>query len=357
MKEQLAPILAQFTFPGSVVDCRPFGNGHINVTCLVTTDTGARFILQQVNTAVFRDIDGLMENVEAVTAHLRAQTDDPRAVLRLLRTVDGKSFYRADRDTAWRVLYFVEDSICLQLPETPADFYESAVAFGRFQQMLHDFPASTLHETIPHFHDTPHRYRHFRETVKADPMGRAAAVREEIDFILAREAEADAITKPLGEGRLPLRVTHNDTNMNNVMLDAATRKALCVIDLDTVMPGSALYDYGDSIRFGASTAAEDEKDLSKVEMSLDLFESYTRGFLSACHDLTELERELMPMGAKLMTLECGMRFLDDYLDGDHYFSIHYEAQNLDRARTQLKLVADMESKWQQMQKIVEEAGK
>ena len=253
---------------------------------------------------------------------------------------------------------FVEGTICLQLPETDEDFYQSAVGFGTFQQLLTDFPAAKLHETIPNFHNTPDRYRVLLETLERDPMHRAAQVQPEIEFALARQAEMSAIQNALTAGELPLRVTHNDTKLNNVLLDAATRQALCVIDLDTVMPGSSLYDFGDSIRFGAATAAEDEKDLSKMEMSLDRFRVFTRGYVCACSWLTEKELELLPLGAKTMTMECGVRFLTDYLDGDHYFAVHRDGQNLDRARTQFKLVADMEKKWNEMQKIVaEEANK
>lgn len=249
---------------------------------------------------------------------------------------------------------FVEGTICLQLPETDEDFYQSAVGFGTFQQLLTDFPAAKLHETIPNFHNTPDRYRALLETLERDPMHRAAQVQPEIEFALARQAEMSAIQNALTAGELPLRVTHNDTKLNNVLLDAATRQALCVIDLDTVMPGSSLFDFGDSIRFGAATAAEDEQDLSKVEMSLERFRVFTRGYVRSCPGLTAKELELLPLGAKTMTMECGIRFLADYLDGDHYFAIHRDGQNLDRCRTQFKLVADMEKKWAEMQKIVKE---
>lgn len=357
MKELLAPILAHFALADEVVSCEKFGHGHINKTYLVVTEPGERFILQQVNNMVFKDMDGLMNNIAAVTAYLLERVDDPRQVMQLVMTKEGAPYLYYEQREFWRMSRYVEDSICLQLPETPADFYESAVAFGRFQQLLQDFPAHTLTETIPHFHDTPDRYRAFRRSLEADKLGRAAQVREEIEFALAREQEAATLVNLLAEGKLPLRVTHNDTKMNNVMLDAATRKALCVIDLDTVMPGLSLYDYGDSIRFGASTAGEDEKDLSKVEMNLEMFRAYTEGFMSACPGLTDLEKQLLPLGAKIITLEQGVRFLTDYLDGDVYFSTHYEGQNLDRTRTQFKLVADMEAKWQQMNDIVEESCK
>ena len=262
--------------------------------------------------------------------------------------------YTDEKGQSWRVYDFVEDSICLQAAETQEDFYQSAVAFGRFQDMLTRFPASTLHETIPNFHNTPERYRTFHRVLEADVCGRAASVREEIDFVLSREQAAGELQRMRDCGELPLRVTHNDTKLNNVMLDAKTRKALCVIDLDTVMPGLAAYDFGDSIRFGAATAAEDEKDLDKMRMDLELYRTFARGFIRSCPSLTEKERETLPLGAKLMTLECGLRFLTDYLDGDHYFAIHRPEHNLDRARTQFKLVRDMEDKWEDMCRIIRE---
>ena len=352
MSDFLTAILSNYDLEGRIVACDRYGHGHINKTFLITNDTGHRYILQSINHTVFKDVDGLMGNIEAVTEHLQRQTSNPRKVLHLMKTRKGKSYLKHSDGSFWRIFRYVENSVCLQTPESAEDFYQSAVAFGRFQQLLKDFPAHTLHETIPNFHNTADRYRIFKEVLAADPKGRAKNVQPEIDFILAREQEAHILVDLLETGKLPLRVTHNDTKLNNVMLDTTTRKALCVIDLDTVMPGSSLYDFGDAIRFGAATAAEDEKDLSKMEMRLDMFEAFTRGYLEACPDMTEEERYQMPMGAKLMTLECGVRFLTDYLDGDNYFAISYPEQNLDRSRTQLKLVQDMESKWEQMHAIV-----
>jgi len=353
MNEQ---VLSRFRTLGTAVSCERYGCGHINETYLVVTDREKRYILQKINDHVFPDVPALMENISSVTAFLKRQTDDPRRVLTLVPTLDGGSYCR-DESGWWRLYEFIEDSLCLQAPETPADFYESAVAFGGFQQQLAGFPAETLHETIRNFHNTPDRYRIFHETLARDPMGRAGGVAPEIAFVLAQEAGAGTLTAMQRAGELPLRVTHNDTKLNNVMLDIRTRKALCVIDLDTVMPGLSLYDFGDSIRFGAATAAEDERELDKMTLSLELYRIYTRGFLAACPSLTQAERRMLPMGAKLMTLECGVRFLTDYLDGDRYFSIHREGHNLDRARTQFRLVADMEEKWAQMERIGrEEAG-
>ena len=353
MNEHELAILRQFCLEAEPASCTPYGCGHINRTYLVATAGGRCYILQKINHHTFRDVAGLMENIELVTEHLRRKSPDPRSVLTLIRTKDGKSYLEAD-DGYWRVFRFVEDSICLQQPESDADFYESAVGFGTFQQLLSDFPAEKLHETIPNFHNTPDRYRAFHETLTRDPMHRAAQVQPEIEFALARQAEMAALQNALDAGELPLRVTHNDTKLNNVLFDAKTRKALCIIDLDTVMPGSALYDYGDSIRFGAATAAEDERELDKMEMSLERFRVFTRGYVRACPGLTQKELELLPLGAKVMTMECGVRFLTDHIDGDNYFSIHREGQNLDRAHTQFKLVADMERKWDKMKEIVNE---
>ncbi|MDY2808531.1 MAG: phosphotransferase [Oscillospiraceae bacterium] len=353
MNEHELAILRQFCLDAEPASCTPYGCGHINRTYLVATAGGRCYILQKINHHTFRDVAGLMENIELVTEHLRRKSPDPRSVLTLIRTKDGKSYLEAD-DGYWRVFRFVEDSICLQQPESDADFYESAVGFGTFQQLLSDFPAEKLHETIPNFHNTPDRYRAFHETLTRDPMHRAAQVQPEIEFALARQAEMAALQNALDAGELPLRVTHNDTKLNNVLFDAKTRRALCIIDLDTVMPGSALYDYGDSIRFGAATAAEDERELDKMEMSLERFRVFTRGYVRACPGLTQKELELLPLGAKVMTMECGVRFLTDHIDGDNYFSIHREGQNLDRAHTQFKLVADMERKWDKMKEIVNE---
>ena len=353
MNEHELAILRQFCLDAEPASCTPYGCGHINRTYLVATAGGRCYILQKINHHTFRDVAGLMENIELVTEHLRRKSPDPRSVLTLIRTKDGKSYLEAD-DGYWRVFRFVEDSICLQLPESDADFYESAVGFGTFQQLLSDFPAEKLHETIPNFHNTPDRYRAFLETLTRDPMHRAAQVQPEIEFALARQAEMATLQNALDAGELPLRVTHNDTKLNNVLFDAKTRRALCIIDLDTVMPGSALYDYGDSIRFGAATAAEDERELDKMEMSLERFRVFTRGYVRACPGLTQKELELLPLGAKVMTMECGVRFLTDHIDGDNYFSIHREGQNLDRAHTQFKLVADMERKWDKMKEIVNE---
>ena len=350
-------ILNAFKLDAPVASCERYGCGHVNETYLVVSESGRRYILQKISTRAFHDVPALMQNIISVTQFLKEKTDDPRGVLTLVPTTDDQFFLTHEDGSYWRLYDFVEDAVCLQAPETPEDFYQSALAFGNFQQMLTDFPAETLSETIPMFHNTANRFKLFREKLAEDPMGRAASVKAEIEFALAHEAEASTLVDLQASGQLPTRVTHNDTKLNNVMLDATTKKALCVIDLDTIMPGLSLYDFGDSIRFGAATAAEDETDLSKVEMSLDLFRTYASGFLTACPGLTDLEKKMMPMGAKMMTLECGVRFLTDYLDGDHYFKVHRENHNLDRCRTQFKLVADMEKKWAEMAAVIEEVTK
>ena len=342
-----------FQLEGAAVSCVPYGSGHINATYLVKTDADHAYILQKINDSIFRDVAGLMENIQSVTAHLSAQDPDPRHSLHLIPTKEGAAYLRGADGGYYRVYDFVTDSLGLDAPETDQDFYESAVAFGHFQQMLADFPAEKLHETIPHFHDTPSRYQAFHKALQADVKGRAKECQPEIAFALAHEQDAAYMMNLLAAGKLPLRVTHNDTKLNNVLLDRQTGRGVCVIDLDTVMPGLAAYDFGDSIRFGASTAAEDEPDLSRVQFSLPMFEAFTRGFLKeAGQTLGAREIELLPMGAKLMTLECGMRFLADYLNGDKYFRVHREGHNLDRARTQFELVRHMEENRAQMADIV-----
>ena len=346
-------IYSQFRLEGRVISCTRAGGGHINRTYLVVTAKPHLYILQWLNGQVFKDMTGLMNNVVAVTEYLHAHVSDPRGALTLVPTLTGDPYLLTAEGDCWRVYEYILDSVCLDAAETAEDLRQSGVAFGMFQNQLADFPADTLVETIPHFHDTANRFRLFREAIAADRATRLKSVRDEVSRYLSREKEADALHALLRKGDILLRVTHNDTKLTNVMLDETTRQPLCVIDLDTVMPGLAAHDYGDAIRFGASTAAEDERDLSKVELSLEMYEAFTEGFLSACGNrLTDKEIETLPLGAKLMTLECGVRFLTDYLNGDTYFAVSRPDQNLDRARTQLKLVEDMERKWGEMQAVI-----
>ena len=359
--ETIDNAIAAFRLAGIPRSVNPHGNGHINDTYLVICDDAGnvkKYILQRMNHSIFRNPQALMENVAGVTSYLqekiRERNGDPdRETLSVIKTKDGKNYFEDSLHNFWRVFPFIEDTYCLEKVENAGDFYDCAQAFGSFQRQLADYPAETLHETIPLFHHTPSRFQTFQKAVREDPLGRADSVREEINFALAREADTHVLTDLLEKGELPLRVTHNDTKLNNILFDAVTKKALCIIDLDTVMPGLSLYDFGDAIRTGANTGAEDETDLSKIGLDLSLFETFTDGFLTGCAgSLTPLEIELLPMGAKLMTYECGIRFLADYLVGDVYFKIHREHHNLDRARTQFKLVADMEAKWEEMAEIV-----
>ena len=354
----MGELATRFAIKGKVVECVRYGNGHINETYLVTCDTGLNYILQKINKKIFTQPEQLMENIAATTAYIAQRSEDSRSSLHLVLTTEGKPFFLDEEGEYWRMYEFVPSSICLQKAESPKDFYYAGLAFGRFQGQLAQFPAQTLHEPIRDFHHPPVRFQQLRAAMEKNYENRMSLCKEELEFALAREQESGIIVDKLANGQLPVRVTHNDTKLNNILFDYDTRTPLCVIDLDTIMPGSSLYDYGDSIRFGASTAAEDEKDLDKVWCDMELFRTYTEGFLEGCNgSLTPLELEMLPMGAKMMTLECGIRFLADYLNGDTYFRTHYPEQNLDRARTQLKLVADMESKWQTMHSIVKEIAK
>ena len=298
-----------------------------------------------------------MNNMAAISAYLAKREKGKMAMIRYIDTLDGHSYYDDGHGGCWRIYRFVDHSICVQRPESLEDFYECARAFGHFQYVLNEFPAEHLEETIVNFHNTVDRYRQLREALQEDSEGRAAEVQPELEYLFSREDKACRLHKMRLSGDLPVRATHNDTKINNVLLDEHTRKAICVIDLDTVMPGLSAFDFGDAIRFGASTAAEDETDLRKVSLDLELFRAFTRGFLKACPSLTEKEREVLPLGSFTMTLECGMRFLTDYLKGDKYFSIDYPQHNLDRARAQLKLAQDMESKEEAMALIVWEESR
>ncbi|MBQ8278581.1 MAG: aminoglycoside phosphotransferase family protein [Roseburia sp.] len=359
---QIVEIAKAFCYEGTLMDAKRFGNGHINDTYLLTYEVGKmgilNVILQKMNKNVFPKPEEVMENVTGVTKFLKekilAAGGNPyRETLTVIPTKDGMPYFKDADGEYWRSFVYITDTSSYDLPENDEVFYQCAYAFGNFQNMLADYPAETLHETIVNFHNTKARLATFKKAVEEDVMGRADSVREEIEFVLAREDDANYFTELSEAGELPLRVTHNDTKLNNIMVDNVTGKGICVVDLDTVMPGLAMNDFGDSIRSGASTGAEDEKDLSKVSCDMNLFEVYAKGFIEGCGGkLTKREIELLPMGAKIMTYECGMRFLTDYLQGDVYFRIHRPEHNLDRCRTQFKLVADMEEKWQTMQEII-----
>ena len=361
LERQALAATANFQMEGKAQSAEAYGSGHINDTFLIEGER--RYILQRMNRSIFLHPEEVMENIMGVTSFLRkkiekAGGDAGRETLTVVPTIEGENFYRDEIGEYWRMYLMIEDAVSYDRVESEQDFYESAATFGNFQQLLADYPAETLHETIPGFHDTAARYEKFLKAVEEDVCKRASQVAEEIAFYKERKETAQVLGKMLSEGKLPLRVTHNDTKLNNIMMDAETGRGLCVIDLDTVMPGLSVNDFGDSIRFGASTADEDERDLSKISCDMHLFELYVKGFLKGCGGrLTEAEIQMLPMGAKVMTYECGMRFLTDYLQGDVYFKIHREGQNLDRARTQMKLVADMEDKWERMKQIVAECSR
>jgi len=357
----ISQILAAYALPGTVADVARHGKGHINdtfcVVCRMPEGGTARFILQRLSQAAFPHPEEVMENFVGITSYLRreilAEGGDPlRETLSLVKTGDGADFVTDAEGRAWRLMPFIENADCYQ-SATPELFAASGRAFGRFQYMLRDYPARTLHETIPHFHDTESRFEQFLAALEADKMNRAEGVSPEIQFILRRKADCGVALRALREGKLPLRVTHNDTKLNNILIDRDTHEGICIIDLDTTMPGLAINDFGDSIRFGANHCMEDEQDLTKVNFDISLYEVFTRGFLEGARgSLTPAELEYLPWGARLMTLECGIRFLTDYLDGDHYFHVSHPRQNLDRARTQLKLVKDMEEQFDAMGAVV-----
>ncbi len=360
-EEKISEALAAYAFAGEIVGTVRYGKGHINDTFCVYTQTEegdcVRYILQRMSAAAFRYPDRLMQNIVGVTDYLRSVIeqnggDAARETMTVLRTKAGETFFTDSAGGAWRVYPFIERTRCLQTAETPELFYASARAFGKFQRMLKDYPADTLFETIEKFHDTEDRLAKFEAALAADRLGRARDCAEEIAFVQAHTADCGTALAALRAGTLPLRVTHNDTKLNNVLIDSATGEGVCVIDLDTVMPGLSINDFGDSIRFGANHSAEDERDLSKVNFDLSLYEIYTKGFLEgAAGTLTDAEKEYLPWGAKLMTLECGIRFLTDYLQGDTYFHVQRAGQNLDRCRTQFKLVRDMEAAWDEMNAV------
>lgn len=362
----LAEVLGAYDFPATLLGAVRYGQGHINdtfcVLCQPQEGDCIRFVLQGLSSAAFPHPEELMENFIGITSYLREKVgaaggDPARETLSLVKTRDGKDFYTDSNGKVWRLTPFIEDTDCFQ-SATPELFEASARAFGRFQYLLQGYPAETLHETIPHFHDTEDRFRKFQAALDADKLGRAKDIPDEIQFVLDRKADCSVALEALRSGKLPLRVTHNDTKLNNILIDRTTHEGICVIDLDTTMPGLSINDFGDSIRFGANHSREDEKDLSKVNFDIELYEVYTRGFLEGAQGvLTPAELEYLPWGARLMTLECGIRFLTDYLDGDHYFHIHYPEQNLDRCRTQFKLVKDMEEQFADMAAVVAKYAK
>ena len=362
----ISQILAAYELPGTILDIARHGKGHINdtfcVSCRTPEGGTVQLILQGLSQAAFPHPEEVMENFVGITSYLRreilAEGGDPsRETLSLVRTRGGADFVTDNRGRVWRLMPFIENADCYQ-SATPELFAASGRAFGRFQYMLRDYPAQTLHETIPHFHDTEVRFGQFLAALEADKLNRAKGVSAEIQFFLARKEDCGVALRALREGKLPLRVTHNDTKLNNVLIDDLTGSGCCVIDLDTVMPGLPHYDFGDMVRTGTSPALEDERDLSKVVMRFGMFEALLRGYLAGAGNfLSPLEKSLLPFAGRLITLETAIRFLTDYLEGDVYFRIHRPEHNLDRCRTQIALVRSMEEQSDAMQRLTEEMMK
>lgn len=357
---------AMFDFGGEVTSVVPYGNGHINDTYAVTCSLAGgsvRFILQRLNPVVFPDRAGLMRNMIAVTGFLRKAVirdggDPERECLRLIPLKDDSPYLTDESGDVWRATQFIENTDAYLVAESPEMFASAGEAFGKFMARLGGFDASSLFEVIPRFHDTPDRYARFLASLERNAAGRMDEAKDEIAFVRERGEGCSVITDALERGEVPVRVTHNDTKLNNVLIDTATKEAVCVIDLDTVMPGSMLYDFGDAVRVGCSTAKEDERDLSLVDFDLGLFRAFTEGYLAgAGRSVTAAELGLLPDAARLMTFECGMRFLTDFLDGDTYFKTAYPEHNLVRARTQFKLVRTMERLRPEIVRAVKAAAK
>ena len=357
--EKIISVCREFGIEGDFTESKVFTDGHINSTFLAVFkngDTVNKYLVQNINTVVFKNQQALMDNVINVTSFLRKKIEedggDPtRETLHFLKGKDGKYYYQDGRN-CWRIYHFIDNSFTLNMIDSPEVFEDTGRSFGRFQCLLSDYPIDNLFETIPDFHNTPKRLQNLVDSVKKDVVGIAAGVQKEINFALERKGDTERALNLLEKGEIPLRVTHNDTKLNNILFDSEPNKGICVIDLDTIMPGLSLYDFGDAIRFGAKTAAEDEADLSKVSVSLDLYESYVKGYLESCASaLTKAEIENLAFSAKLMTFECGMRFLTDYLDGDVYFKTEYPDHNLVRARNQFKMVEEIEKVLPEMEKI------
>ena len=363
MKPDLPEVIRHFQFQGRFLDAAPYGFGHINDTYAVRFQQPnghiRRYILQRINHNVFKRPDQVMHNMERVTAHLRAKIiaaggDPDREAVSLIPTVAGATYCVSAMGDYWRAQRFIEGARSYQMADSLDIYYAAAGAYGRFLRMLDDFSTDELYETIPDFHHTPKRFQTFTRAVAEDRAGRAASVRPEIDFILSRADEVDVLMNLSEQGLMPSRVTHNDTKFENVMIDDESGRGVCVIDLDTVMPGFAVFDFGDSVRSGATTAAEDEPDASKVHFDLAIFERLAQGFLEETRDvLTPLEVDHLAFGARLITFEQAIRFLTDYLDGDVYYKTAHERHNLDRARTQIKLVSEMEASFDEMNRIVQ----
>jgi hypothetical protein len=362
MEPNLKEIFEQFTANGTYLSGEPYGSGHIHDTFLVETaeKDADNFILQRLNNKIFRNIPELQNNIERVTVHLKNRleaisgSDIKRECLQLIPSHEGKSWIVDSDGKFWRMYIFISNHRSYNVVDTKDKAFEGGKAIGRFQAMLADMPGGPLFETIPRFHDIESRLDIFNQKIKEDPKNRVSTVRNEIDQFLQRAEEMKIILKLGREGKIPSRITHNDTKFNNILLDE-NDKALCVIDLDTVMPGYVHYDFGDAIRTVTNTSTEDEKDLSKVMMDINLFKAYAEGYLSETgNTLNAVEKEYLAFAPRLITYTIALRFLTDFIDGDNYFKIHTELHNLYRAKAQLKLVMSMEEQYEEMQKIIKE---
>lgn len=355
--EVSSEVITGFNFKGNIIEITPFGSGIINDTFLIVTNK-EKYILQRINTTIFKDVEKLMNNYCSICNYLKSIVkenggDIYRETITVVPTKDNKSFLKDSKGECWRAILFIEDTITYDVIESKDDFYKCGKAFGKFQSMLSQYKAHELYESIPNFHNTKERFKSFLEAVQSNKLGRLEFVTNEVSFIINRKNDTDILLDMYERKELPLRVTHNDTKLSNILMDKKTKEGICIIDLDTIMPGLSLYDFGDAIRSGATHTLEDERDLDKVYLDLDLFEAFTKGFLQGTGgSLTVEEVKMLPMGAKVIALEQGIRFLTDYLEGDNYYKTTYKNQNLDRARTQLKLVSDIETKWDKLNEII-----
>ncbi len=362
-ERDLQHISRQFQIYGEIQHAETFKIGHINETYSATYDQGGnrvRYIHQKINKTVFKEPPAVMKNLVRVTAHIRNKLEAQKAAditrrsLIVIPTRDGQSYYFNGDGEYWRTFVFVEGVQTFEAVQTPKQACEAGRAFGEFQAHLADLAGERLLETIPDFHNTVKRFKALQEAIEKDHYNRCKDAKQEIEFALKREPMVGVIVEAMAKGRIPERITHNDTKFNNVMLDMKSGAAMCVVDLDTVMPGCALYDFGDMVRTTTSPTLEDEKDLSKVRMQMPMFKKLVEGYLSQAGSfLTKPERALIAFSGKLITFEIGIRFLTDFLRGDTYFRIHRPGHNLDRCRTQFKLVESIERQEEAMQKYAE----
>jgi thiamine kinase-like enzyme len=360
MGYNLKDIFELFVADGTFLNGEPYGSGHIHDTFRIETAEKDKddYILQRLNNRVFKNIPELQQNIERVTVHLKNKlrtkpgSDIKRECLSLIPSRDGKSWIVDNEGNYWRMYIFISNHHSYNLVDSEDKAYEGGKAIGRFQAMLSDMPGGPLFETIPWFHNIGKRLQTFNLKISENPAGRVKSVTGEIDQIHKRAEEMKIILKLGNEGKIPLRITHNDTKFNNILLDE-NDKALCVIDLDTVMPGYVHYDFGDSIRTAANTASEDERDLSRIRMDINLFRAYSEGYLSeTAETLNDVEKEFLAFSPGLITYTIALRFLTDFIDGDHYFKIHHELHNLQRARAQLQLMKSMEEQYEEMKRII-----